>query len=147
MTVATASPTHAELNAVLDQARRPSPHPAPIAAAQLLGLQHRWTTALSARLDAALEFAHPGEQAHAVATAWRELARDLDTLRRILDTHEASSPALVNALRAEHRMLAITAGLATLDAPIPESIHAGRAFRELIRSGPTEPTPALARAS
>jgi len=143
----TKASTFAELNAVLDQARRPSAHPTPVTEAQLLGLQHRWTTALSARLDEAIEFAHPGQEFEAIAAAWRTLARDLDTLRGVLDANEASCPALADAMRTEYRMLAVAAGMAELDAPAGAAAQVGREFRELIRTDHLELAPELAHAS
>src|SRR5882762_290293 len=110
----TKASTYEALNAVLDRARRPSAQPVPVTDAQLVGLQYRWTTALSARLDEAIEFAPPKQVAHAVARAWHALASDLDTLRGVLDQNEASSPALAHALRAEYRMLAVASGLTDL---------------------------------
>ncbi|MDT7610215.1 hypothetical protein ACTXG6_21530 [Pseudonocardia sp. Cha107L01] len=147
MTFTKAGTSYAELNAVLDQARRPSAHPAPVTDAQLLGLQHRWATALSARLDEAIEFTQLGQEVQAVAGAWRTLATDLDTLRGVLDAHEADSPELTRSLRVEYRMLAMAAGLAGLQTPVDEAARVGREFRELIRTDHVERTPELARAS
>jgi hypothetical protein len=138
MTFTKASTTFAQLNAVLDRARRPSAQPVPVTDAQLVGLQHRWATALSARLDQAIEFARPKQEAHAVAQAWRALANDLDTLRGVLDQNEASSAALAKAMGMECRMLAIASGLTGLDAPTGESVRLGRTFRDAIRAGNDE---------
>jgi hypothetical protein len=138
MTFAQARISYAELNAVLDQARRPSARHTPVTDAQLLGLQQRWATALSARLDEAIEFAELGHEVEAVAAAWRALATDLDTLRAVLDAHEAGSAALAKAQRTEYRMLAIAAGLSALDAPADVAVQAGLAFRDRIRSGNVE---------
>lgn len=127
--------TYEELNAVLDLARRPSAQPMAVSDTQLVGLQRRWATALSARLDEAIEFARPKQEADAVARAWRVLASDLDTLRRVLDQNEASSAALAHAMQAEYRMLAIASGLTGLDTPTEESVRLGRSLREAIRAG------------
>jgi hypothetical protein len=131
----TKASTYAELNVILDQAGRPSAQPVPVSDAHLVGLQHRWTTALSARLDEAIEFARPQQEAKAVARAWRVLASDLNTLRGVLDQNEASSAPLADAMRAEYWMLAVASGLTGLDTPTEESVRLGRGFRESIRAG------------
>jgi len=143
----TKASTYEELNAVLDRARRPSAQPVPVTDAQLVGLQYRWTTALSARLDEAIEFAHPKQVADAVARAWHALASDLDTLRGVLDQNEASSTALAHALRAEYRMLAVASGLTDLETPTEESVRVGRGFRDAIRAGNNGRPRALDQAS
>lgn len=141
-----ASPSFAQLNAVLDQARRSSAHSVPVTEAQLLALQHRWTTALSARLDDAIETTEPGDDVEMVARAWRGLAKDLAPMRAVLDAHEPHSPALADALRTEYRILAMGAGLADPDTSANVAARAGRALRERIRPS-AQPARQLARAS
>lgn len=133
--------SYAELNAVLDRVAQHPSAVAEVTEAQLLGLQRRWVTALSARLDEAIEFAGAVPMVDAVAISWRALADQHRTLREVLDTRAADSPALA----AEHRMLAVGAGIAALDAPVEETRRLGRAYYELIRSGRTELTDDLAR--
>jgi hypothetical protein len=141
-----AATSYAQLNAVLDQARRSPAHSVPVTEAQLLALQHRWTTALSARLDHAIETTAPGDDAEMVTRAWRGLAKDLAAMRAVLDAHEAHSPALADALRTEYRILAMGAGLAGPDTPADAAARAGRELRERIRPS-AQPVRRLARAS
>lgn len=128
----THAPTYAELNAVLDQARRPSRTPTPITDAQLVGLQNRWTTMLSARLDQAIEDAEYGKLAEATAQAWRRLAAEQPVLRGVLDTCLTRSEVLADALATELRNLALAAGLVGIDAPEHLAVRAGREFRDSV---------------
>lgn len=121
-----------ELNEILERAARAGA--VPVTDAQALGLQQRWTAALSARLDAAIEFAGNRPLTDAVAHAWHELAAEQPTLRRLLDTAE-DSPVLTEARRAEHRILALAAGLAGLDDPAEVAAGRGLQYRNLIRTG------------
>lgn len=91
--------------------------------------------ALSARLDEAIEFVGDRSLVDAVATAWCELAGTQPVLRAVLDRAEENSPALEDVLRRELRMLALASGLAGLTDPDERVISAGRAYRDLIRSG------------
>jgi hypothetical protein len=134
----TANTTYAELNAVLDRARRTSVTGTPVTDQQLLALQHRWTTALSARLDQAIEFAGAEPLTDSVAGAWHTLAADHATLRAVLDAHEATSPALAKAQRGEFLMLAMAAGLTGLDDRSERAVTIGRSLRDQIRTGRTE---------
>lgn len=131
------TPSYSELNDVLDQARRPSSSPIPITDAQLLGLQHRWNTMLSARLDQALENAGYGPTGEAVAEAWRELAADQPVLRGVLDDGVRRSAALTDAMNGEFRNLALAAGLVGLDAPEEKAARLGREFRDQLTGTPT----------
>lgn len=134
--VTRAGASYRELTELLAEAGRTSG--APVTDAQLLGLQHRWTTALSARLDAAIEFAGDRPLTDAVADAWQELAAGQPCLRRLLDA-AGDRPALIEARRVEHRMLALAAGLADLDDPVDVAAHRGDGYRDLIRAAPPEP--------
>lgn len=141
---AAANTSYAELNAILDRAER-GRGPVAVTDEQLLALQHRWTTALAANLDAAIEFAGAEPLVDAVASAWQELAATHATLRRVLDENEARSPALADAMRGEFQILALAAGIRGLNDPADEAARLGHAFRDLIRSGRVELTPELAR--
>lgn len=123
------APTYRELNDVLARAARPSAAPVVVTDAQLVGLQHRWTTTLSARLDQALEDAAFGPTGEAVARAWRTLAAEQPVLREILDAGARRSTALADAMSREFGMLALAAGLVGLDTPEHEAARAGRRLR------------------
>jgi hypothetical protein len=120
-----ASAGYRELNTILEMAGLGGD--TQVTEAQLLGLQHRWTSALSARLDAAVEFAGDRLLTDAVAHAWHELDAAEDR------------PVLIGARRVEHRMLALAAGLADLDDPVDVAAHRGRGYRDLIRAALPEP--------
>ncbi|HTK60928.1 MAG TPA: hypothetical protein VL595_01085 [Pseudonocardia sp.] len=130
------APTYAELNAVLDQARRPSRTPTPVSDAQLLGLQHRWTTMLSARLDQAIEDAEYGRLAEATTEAWHQLAVEQPVLRGVLDSGLGRSEALTDALDGELRILALAAGLVGIDTPEDRAVVVGREFRDAFTGTP-----------
>jgi hypothetical protein len=121
--------SYRELNAVLAQVQRTSAALTPVSDAQLLALQARWAAALSARLDQAIEAAAPGQGIEAASDAWRALATDLHTLRTVLDAHEACSSVLAVARRGEYRMLALAAGIASLDTPTAQAEQAGYELR------------------
>ncbi|HEY1972360.1 MAG TPA: hypothetical protein VGH89_30700 [Pseudonocardia sp.] len=125
--------SYAELNAVLDRAARPSHAPIAITDDQLVALQVRWATALSARLDQAIESAGPEPMTEAVAAAWHRLAADQPVLRAVLDRAEPGSTELDAAQAKEFEMLALATGLAGLDDPTEQAVAAGRSFRQLIR--------------
>lgn len=123
---------YAELNTVLDQARRPCDSPTPVTGAQLRGLQHRWTTMLSARLDQAIEDAGSRPTADAVVAAWPRLAADQPVLRRLLDDELARPGVPLDLTDGELQMLALAAGLAGLDEPERRAVVLDRGFRTLL---------------
>jgi hypothetical protein len=115
--------SYAELNAVLEQVQRTSATWTPVTDHQLLALQARWAAALSARLDQAIETAGPSVEA--ATSVWHELAREQHPLRAMLDAHEAHSPALADARRGEFHMMALAAGIASLNTPAAQAERAG----------------------
>jgi len=118
-----AGTSYAELNELLASDTTPS-----VTEEQLLALQRRWVAALSARLDAVLELV--GCDPDEVARAWRKLAAEHATLRGLLDAGVRRSQVLADAQRAELRMLALAAGLASLDDPAEEAAEPGRSLRD-----------------
>ena len=147
-----ATTDYAELNAVLDQARRqsatePVTEPVTMDTAVLLGLQRRWTTALSARLDQAIENAAAEPLTDAVALAWHELAEQYPTLRAVLDEHQHRDAALADAMAYEFRIAAMGAGLVDPYDHSEQAVRIGRGLRELIRSGHTALSAELTKVS
>lgn len=138
MTTSSAQSSYAELNSILERARRQPGTSAEISDDQLLALQVRWTRALSARLDEAIEFAGLRPLAEVVAEAWRQQGTDQNTLRAILDQAESRCPALAAAMGTEFRYLALAAGLVGLDDAIEDAIRIGRQYRDRLRSGARE---------
>lgn len=138
MTTSSAQSSYAELNSILERARRQPGTSAAISDDQLLALQVRWTRALSARLDQAIEFAGLRPLAEVVAEAWLQQGTDQDTLRAVLDQAESRCPALAAAMGTEFRYLALAAGLVGLDDAIEDAIRIGRQYRDRIRSGALE---------
>jgi hypothetical protein len=135
-----------ELNAVLDDVRR-GRSPTGVSDDQLLGLQYRWTTTLSARLDQAIEFTGGAPLIDAVALAWHQLAAEQATLRAVLDAAEHRCAALRAATRTECRYLALAAGLVGLDDPVDEVARLGREYRDMIRSGALPSSPRVSTSS
>lgn len=146
MTSTSARTGYRELNAVLDAVRR-GRSPTGVSDDQLLKLQYRWTTTLSARLDQAIEFAGGAPLIDAVALAWRQLAAEQAILRAVLDGAEHRCAALRAATRMECRCLALAAGLVGLDDPIDEAIRLGREYRDMIRSGASPSSPRASTSS
>ena len=98
----------------------------------LLALQHRWSLQLAGRVELA-EAAD--DQVGAIRDAWRATAAANPALRRLLDEH-AGHPALRPMIRAEHRMLARSAGLIDAADGPAEQAAVGAAFVGLARSAP-----------
>ena len=98
----------------------------------LLALQHRWSLQLAGRVELA-ELAD--DQVGAIRDAWRATATANPALRRLLDEH-AGHPALRPMIRAEHRMLARSAGLTDATDGPAEQAAVGAAFVGLVRSAP-----------
>lgn len=99
----------------------------------LLALHHRWAQRLTARIDLAELSA--GDPVDAVGEAWRRTAEDNASLRALLDEH-ADHPVLRPLAEAEHRMLALAAGLTERGDSPSEEAAIGVAFVALQRSAP-----------
>lgn len=135
MTTTGAQTSYAELNALLERARLQPRTSRSISDDQLLALQTRWTRALSARLDQAIEFAGSRPLVEVVAEAWRRQCVDQATLRGVLDQAESRCPGLAAAMGTEFRYLALAAGLVGLDGATEDAVRVGREYRDRIRSG------------
>jgi len=111
----------------------------------LLALQRGWVTTLLTGLDRAIEFAGTTPLTEVVAKTWCTLARENDTLRRVLDTNIERSSQLRAATDLEYRMLALAAGLADLDDDMRLTAQVGQRFRDSILFGDSpysaRPTP------
>ena len=83
--------------------------------ALLRALQLSWFTRLTAALDLVMEDANPNP-VEAAQMAWYDLAWRSPGLRRVLDAHQ-HDPGVAPGRLQEHRVLAVSAGLATLDEP------------------------------
>jgi hypothetical protein len=107
----------------------------------LLDLQSRWERMLGGQIEMALDL-DDDDLADSVRHAWQKLAARHVGLRRIIDRH-AHEPALAYALRAERRMLAVAAGLATLQDPHQVAAARGAALVNRAKPGvngtPTRP--------
>lgn len=92
--------------------------------ALLRALQLTWFTRLTAALDLAME-AGASDPVEEVQMAWYDLAWRTPGLRRVLDAHQ-QDPAVAPGRIQEHRALAVSAGLATLDEPTAIAAARGR---------------------
>lgn len=97
----------------------------------LVALHDLWSRRLAARVDLALEIDEHGPE-ESVALAWREVADELSGVRGVLDRHQ-DNPALRRSDRQEHRMLAVSAGLATIGDPASRSAAIGARLVARIR--------------
>ncbi|RZS38848.1 hypothetical protein EV193_10459 [Herbihabitans rhizosphaerae] len=109
----------------------------------LAALHYRWTLKLTARVDMALAEADRDssiDRVEAVTEAWHKAADENSALRAILDTNsDRVGGTFGRAVRAEQRMLALTAGLAEITEPDEEITRVGVAFNALLHSVPQRP--------
>jgi hypothetical protein len=103
----------------------------------LVALHDAWTRRLAGRVDLALEI-DEHESPESVALAWREVADELAGVRRVLD-RQADNPVLLPSERQEHRMLAVAAGVATINDPLSRSAAAGERLVARIRDAARSP--------
>lgn len=92
----------------------------------LIALHDLWTRRLQARIDLALEIDDSALDA-SVGNAWHAVAAEMPGVRTLLDRY-ADDPALRRSEDAEHRLVAVAAGLATLGDPLVRTAKLGRAF-------------------
>ncbi|QFZ17389.1 hypothetical protein [Saccharothrix syringae] len=102
----------------------------------LLALHYRWMRQLTGRLGVALEDTS-ADRVDVVTRTWQALAAEQPVLRAVLDAHLTSG----EAVEREHRVLALTAGLAELSEPADEIARVGAAFERLIRTSPRTVVP------
>ena len=101
----------------------------------LRALHEVWTRRLTAAVENALEV--EGGGVDAVGRAWQLVSDQLPTVRHVLD-HYADHPTMRHQELLEHRMLAVAAGLAPLNAPLA---HSARLGAELVRRFATNRRP------
>ncbi len=95
----------------------------------LIALHQVWSNRLAAQVELALE-TDCESVTESVVRARRDLGYRFPGLRRILDSY-ADDPALAHFERVEHRLLAVAAGLATLDDPMLEAAAAGARLADM----------------
>jgi hypothetical protein len=102
----------------------------------LVALHDLWTRRLDARVEMALELDErlPEES---VTSAWQEVAAELPEVRRVLDRHQ-EEPALQRSQRHEYRLLAVAAGLATLNDPPSYRAAVGQRLLDRIHSADSD---------
>jgi len=124
---------------------------------ELLGaLQLKWHTRLAGRIDRE-QMNQPMDLRAAVVRAWQRNAEDLPGIRAILDEHrahprdEATAEIMTRSAAKEHMLLAVMAGLASVQderaaavgARIEEEARttmASYAFDDVVRLGHRRPT-------
>jgi hypothetical protein len=94
--------------------------------ALLVALQDHWSRQLLSRIDAALELGSDSPAA-SVAVAWRSALRDQGGVHRLLEA-EAGNPALRASRRSLFSSVAVAAGLATFDDPVPARAATGERY-------------------
>jgi hypothetical protein len=93
-----------------------------------------WTRRLLGRVDLELEIG-AGTLHESVETAWRATCGDLPALRALLDQYTDTEVGR-RCVAAEHRLLAVAAGLATLSDPSAYSARLGAALVEAFGTRP-----------
>ena len=102
--------------------------------ALLVALHDHWSRQLLSRIDVALETG-ADTPAASVTLAWRSALRDQPRVHRLLEA-EADHPALRPARRALLAAVAVAAGLATFDDPVPARAAAGAHFLTSVGEAP-----------
>lgn len=105
----------------------------------LVALHDLWTRRLEARVEFALDL-DQGDVEESIAIAWTEVAASLPGVRRVLDRHQYDDCLRRHEVH-EHRLIAVAAGLATVEDPMELSARAGARFVERIRTHVAVPRP------
>ncbi|WP_460444016.1 hypothetical protein [Amycolatopsis cihanbeyliensis] len=114
----------------------------------LLALHYKWTQLLTGYLRTEIggpedvaDVPSGRDQVDAVSRAWQRATREHRELRAVLDAHVDRYSSLRKAQDTEHRVLAVTAGLAEPYESAQEAARIGAAFVSLVENSPVRTGP------